>query len=110
MTAAMVIPGAESFFLPGNSIGILICHGFNGTPQSVRYLGENSPPKVLLSSLLDWGATERMNMKWKRVIIRNGYRMLKWLMKIKRTCTMYFAIGQSMGGALVLDLATKVCL
>ena len=47
MTAAMVIPGAESFFLPGNSIGILICHGFNGTPQSVRYLGEKFAAKGL---------------------------------------------------------------
>ena len=28
--------------------------------------------------------------------------------KLKRTCTHVFAIGQSMGGALVLDLATKV--
>lgn len=34
-----VLPGADSFFIKGNEIGILISHGFNGTPQSVRFLG-----------------------------------------------------------------------
>lgn len=35
-----VIAGAEAFFLKGNEIGILLTHGFMGTPQSVQYLGE----------------------------------------------------------------------
>jgi carboxylesterase len=40
-----VLPGAESFFFKGNQIGILICHGFVGTPQSVRFLGEHLASK-----------------------------------------------------------------
>ena len=35
-----VIKGAEKFYLKGSEIGILISHGFMGTPQSVRYIGE----------------------------------------------------------------------
>ena len=35
-----VLTGAEAFYFQGGSIGILICHGFNATPQSVRDVGE----------------------------------------------------------------------
>ncbi|SIS09122.1 alpha/beta hydrolase [Peribacillus simplex] len=109
MTAAMVIPGAESFFLPGNSIGILICHGFNGTPQSVRYLGEKFAAKgfTVFAPRLAGHGTDEYEME------TSHYQ--EWIQdvemayaKLKRTCTHVFAIGQSMGGALVLDLATKV--
>lgn len=34
-----VIKGAESFSFPGNEIGVLIIHGFIGTPQSMSFLG-----------------------------------------------------------------------
>ncbi|WP_235189307.1 carboxylesterase [Exiguobacterium sp. NG55] len=34
-----VIPGAGAFYYEGNEIGILLCHGFNGTPQSVQDVG-----------------------------------------------------------------------
>ncbi|CAH0290655.1 Thermostable monoacylglycerol lipase [Peribacillus sp. Bi96] len=109
MTAAKVIPGAESFFLPGNSIGILICHGFNGTPQSVRYLGENFAAKgfTVFAPRLAGHGTDEFEMEttlYKEWIhdVEMAYA------KLKRTCTHVFAIGQSMGGALILDLATKV--
>lgn len=109
MTAAKVIPGAESFFYPGNSIGILICHGFNGTPQSVRYIGESLAAKgftVYAPRLQGHGTDEfEMEMTHYQDWIQNietAYR------KLKQTCTHVFAIGQSMGGTLVLDLATKV--
>lgn len=35
-----IIKGAETFFIEGNEIGLLISHGFMGTPQSVRFIGE----------------------------------------------------------------------
>ncbi|MDM5292024.1 alpha/beta fold hydrolase [Peribacillus simplex] len=109
MKAAMVIPGAESFFLPGNSIGILICHGFNGTPQSVRYLGEKFAAKgftVFAPRLAGHGTNEgEMETSHYQEWIQDVEMAYS---KLKRTCTKVFAIGQSMGGALVLDLATKV--
>ncbi|MGE7604566.1 alpha/beta hydrolase [Peribacillus sp. NPDC097675] len=109
MTSAKVIPGAESFFYPGNSIGILICHGFNGTPQSVRYIGESLAAKgftVYAPRLKGHGTNEReMETVHYQEWIQNieaAYR------KLKHTCTHVFALGQSMGGTLVLDLASKV--
>ncbi|MGB3683294.1 MAG: alpha/beta fold hydrolase [Rubrobacteraceae bacterium] len=37
---ARVMEGAEPFRIEGNDVGVLISHGFTGTPQSVRPLGE----------------------------------------------------------------------
>jgi carboxylesterase len=109
MTAAKAISGAESFFLPGNSIGILICHGFNGTPQSVRYLGAKFAAKgfTVYAPRLKGHGTDELELEISRYQdwiqdIETAYN------KLKQTCTHVFAIGQSMGGALVLDLATKV--
>src|SRR6185503_951996 len=31
-----VMPGAEPFAYDGGDIGVLVCHGFTGSPQSVR--------------------------------------------------------------------------
>lgn len=38
---APIMPGAEPFDLPGGPVGVLLCHGFTGTPQSMRPWGEH---------------------------------------------------------------------
>ena len=35
-----ILPGAESFFLPGGPTGVLLLHGFTSSPAEVRPLGE----------------------------------------------------------------------
>ena len=40
-----VIQGAESFYYKGNDIGILVSHGFMGTPQSMEYIGKELAEK-----------------------------------------------------------------
>jgi len=103
-----VIPQAESFFLKGNSTGILLCHGFLGTPQSVKELGEAiaahgytvSCPRlpghgthfkdIEQFSCSDWFAR-----------VEAAYN------ELKLTCSSIFVIGQSMGGTLSLDLASR---
>ena len=40
MSEETILQGAEPFFFKGNHIGVLVCHGFTGTTQSMRYLGE----------------------------------------------------------------------
>ncbi|MGE6379169.1 alpha/beta hydrolase [Peribacillus muralis] len=109
MTSAKVISGAEHFFFPGNSIGILICHGFNGTPQSVRFLGESFAAKgfTVFAPRLSGHGTDEFEME--------ACHYQEWIQEVetafaelKKRCTNVFAIGQSMGGALVIDLATKV--
>lgn len=108
MIETNVIPGAESFFLPGCSTGILLCHGFNGTPQSMRYLGEGFAKHgytVYAPRLKGHGTTihdmeEATYHDW----ISN---LTEAYLLLKQTCHHIFVIGQSMGGALALDLASK---
>lgn len=109
MNDTNVIPGAESYFLPGNAIGILICHGFNGTPQSMEYLAQKFAQQgfTIYSLRLSGHGTHVEEMEscsyqdWIQDV-EDGYRLLK------QTCSKVFVIGQSMGGALALDLAGKV--
>ena len=35
-----ILPGAEPFFFEGSRTGCLVSHGFTGTTQSMRFLGE----------------------------------------------------------------------
>lgn len=103
-----VLPGAENIFIQGNSIGILICHGFNGTPQSVKYLAEGFAKygyTVYAPRLKGHGTSihemEKANYQDWITNLHEAYLLLK------QTCRDIFVIGQSMGGALALDLATK---
>ena len=31
-----IMPGAEPFAHDGNEVGVLVCHGYSSTPQSMR--------------------------------------------------------------------------
>lgn len=103
-----VMPGAESFFFKGNQIGILISHGFVGTPQSVRYLGEYlaSEGFTVYGVRLKGHGTHYEDMEkcshqdWIKSL-EDGYSILQG------HCREIFIIGQSMGGTLTLNLAHK---
>jgi len=103
-----IIEGAETFFIEGNEIGILISHGFMGTPQSVRFLGEQLAKlgyTVLAPRLKGHGTDfydlEKCNHKDWISSLEEGYQALQ------KRCTKIFVIGQSMGGTLSLLLANK---
>lgn len=36
----MIMEGAEPFFLPGGSMGVLLVHGFTGLPAELSMMGE----------------------------------------------------------------------
>jgi carboxylesterase len=103
-----VLDGAEEFFFKGNDIGILISHGFIGTPQSVRYLGEGFAKQgfTVLGPRLHGHGThyydleECSNNDWFQSL-EKGYQQLK------KHCSGIFVIGQSMGGTLTLWLANR---
>ena len=40
MPEVQVLAGAEPFFFDGSDVGCLVSHGFTGTTQSMRFLGE----------------------------------------------------------------------
>lgn len=109
MKSTNVISGAESFLIEGNKTGILLCHGFNGTPQSVRYLGEklaNEGYTVQALRLTGHGSTveEMENAKYEDWL----NDLLAAYQSLKKQCDRVFVMGQSMGGALALQLAAKV--
>lgn len=103
-----MIKGAESFYLKGSEIGILISHGFMGTPQSVRFLGESLARYgyTVLGTRLKGHGTHYRDLEkctyvdWFKSLER-GYE------ELKQRCTSVFVIGQSMGGTLTLNLAHK---
>ena len=103
-----VIQGAEAFFLKGGSTGILLCHGFLGTPQSVRELGEAlgkqgytvSCPRLPGHGTHFKDLQQFSNDDWFQSV-EQAY------LELKQTCTSVFVIGQSMGGTLSLDLASR---
>lgn len=103
-----VIDGAEAFHFKGNEIGILISHGFIGTPQSVRFLGEELSRfgySVLGPRLKGHGThyldLEKCTMQDWFSTLEEGY------LELSKRCTSIYIIGQSMGGTLALWLAYK---
>lgn len=104
-----IIDGAEAFQFEGNDIGVLVLHGFTGSTQSMRYLGEGlhrefgfsvvgprlpghgtSPDDMETTGYLDW--------------LGEAERALQALAQRKRKV---FVTGLSMGGTLTLNLAAR---
>jgi carboxylesterase len=108
MSEGPVMSGAEPFFLRGGDTGILLSHGFTGTTQSMRYLGEAlhrlgytvsaprlkghgiSPAAMAKSTAGEWVAS-----------------LEDALAELRPQCKRVFIGGLSMGGALTLYMAGK---
>lgn len=97
---------AKEFYYEGNNTGVLLIHGFTGTPSEVRVLGEYLRDKgyTVKGILLKGHGTSPEDMKkcsyrdWIRGAVE-GYKALK------QECDEVFAVGLSMGGLLSLYLA-----
>ena len=103
-----VIKGAEPFFHPGNEIGVLISHGFMGTPQSVQYVGESLAQYgyTVLAPRLKGHGTHYLDLE--KCTHEDWFNELeKGYFQLKQTCENIYILGQSMGGALALCLASK---
>ena len=103
-----VMPGAEAFFHSGGSTGVLLCHGFTGSPGTLRpwpdYLAE-AGLTVSLPRLPGHGTTwqEMARTRWE-----------DWYAEIDRAyselrgrVTEIFAMGISLGACLALRLAEQ---
>jgi carboxylesterase len=104
----MIMPGAEPFFLPGSQTGVLLIHGFTGTPQSLRYVGEGLNKfglAVAAPRLAGHGISiERMSRSSACDWIRSAEEGLN---ELNSKCERVFVAGLSMGGTLSLHLAAK---
>ena len=103
----MIIEGAESFLLRGDKIGVLLIHGFTGSPAELLPLGNflnRAGFTVLAVRLAGHGTSERDLIRtncgdWFNSVL-DGYALLK------NFCEKIFVVGHSMGALLSLKLAT----
>jgi len=101
-----VLPGAEPFEHAGGPVGVLLCHGFTGSPQTLRPWAEYLAGQgltVSLPRLPGHGTT------WQD-LARTGGR--DWYTEVDvafttlaSRCEQTFVFGLSMGGCLALRLA-----
>ena len=101
-----VMPGAEAFSHQGGATGVLLCHGFTGSPQSLRPWAEYLAAaglSVSLPRLPGHGTTwqEMARTRWEDWFAEadRAFEELRcWSEEI-------FVMGLSMGGCLALRLA-----
>ncbi|MFH8218903.1 alpha/beta hydrolase [Streptomyces sp. NPDC018057] len=103
-----VLPGAEPFRHEGGEVGVLLCHGFTGSPQSLRPWAEHLAGHGLTVSL---PLLPGHGTRWQDMQV-TGWQ--DWYAEVDRElrvlgerCAQVFVAGLSMGGALALRLAAK---
>jgi len=104
-----VMEGAEPFSFEGSDVGVLVLHGFTGTTQSMRYLGEGLHRRfgfsVLGPRLPGHGTSpDDMETTGYRDWMGEAEQALRGLASRKRRV---FVTGLSMGGTLTLSLASR---
>ena len=103
-----VLAGAEDFLLEGNEIGVLLSHGFTGTTQSMRGLGERlaqSGYTVAAPRLAGHGTSAQdMATTGARDWVASIDQALAALQK---RCSTIVMAGLSMGGTLTLLTAAR---
>ncbi|MEU9334646.1 alpha/beta fold hydrolase [Streptomyces sp. NPDC048290] len=103
-----VLPGAEPYRHDGGEVGVLLCHGFTGSPQSLRPWAEYLAERGLTVSL---PLLPGHGTRWEDLQL-TGWQ--DWYAEVDRAltalterCTRVFVFGLSMGGALALRLAAR---
>ncbi len=101
-----IMPGAEPFAHDGNEVGVLVCHGYSSTPQSMRPWAQH---------LADQGYTVRLPLlpghgtTWQdlgRTRWTDWYAVLdREFADLQQRCEVVFTVGLSLGGLLATKLA-----
>lgn len=107
MTFTRVLPGAEPLLSPGNDRGVLVLHGYTGSPQSMRYIAEYLAREggyTVHMPRLPGHGTSAQDMAYTTAqqwidCATDAFR------ELRRQCSQVFVLGLSMGGTLALHLA-----
>jgi carboxylesterase len=107
MIEKKVLPGAEPFFFEGNEVGVLVSHGFTGTTQSMRFLGEYLAEEggyTVIGPRLEGHGTRPEDMA--RSTAEDWIRSVEMALgRLRERCEVFFMTGLSMGGTLTLYMA-----
>lgn len=102
-----ILPDAQPFFFEGNAIGVLVSHGFTGTTQSMRFLGETLAREggfTVIGPRLRGHGTDPRDMA--RATAEDWIRDIEEALEtLKARCSTIFITGLSMGGTLTLYTA-----
>ncbi len=108
LSSPLIMSRAEPFFFPGGSNGVLLIHGFTGTPFEMRGPGEYlaSQGHTVLGIRLAGHATHPEDLaraRWRdwMASVEDGYNL------IKPSVERIFLMGLSLGGALSLITASR---
>ena len=105
-----IIEGAEEFLLEGsNGKGILLIHGYTGTPAEMRLLGNHMHQKgyTVLGVLLPGHGTKPEDLnetKWQDwyAAAEEGFK------RLQESCSEVMVAGLSMGGLLAIKVAAEL--
>ena len=108
MIGSAVLEGAEEFALAGGRVGALLIHGFTGSPQGLRALGEHlseAGVSVVAPRLPGHGTSwqdlaARTHEEWVTAV-EDAYD------ELAETCDEVFVVGLSFGAALAVDFAAR---
>ncbi len=103
-----IMKGGEPFFIRKGKIGCILCHGFTGTPNEMKgigdFLAENNI--TVLGPLLPGHGTIIGEMK-KTTINDYFIEYKKAVDKLRKFCEEIFVCGLSLGGLLTLKFASE---
>ncbi len=105
----VIMPGAEPFFFQGDDTGVLLIHGFTGTPREMRGMGAflSQQGYTCLGIRLSGHATRVEDMQ--HITWQDWYSDVLDGIALLRTCTRnIFLAGLSMGGVLSLFTVANV--
>lgn len=109
MNQTLTMPGAEPFLFPGNRTGVLLIHGFTGSPAAMRGLGEflnQNQGFTALGIRLPGHGTQVDDLRrpaWRDWLttVEDGLNLLRGM------CDQVYVAGISMGGVLTLIAANR---
>ena len=108
MSDIAVLEGAEEFEIGEGSVGALLVHGFTGSPQGMRALGDHLAANGMAATgvrLPGHGTTwqdlsARTHEEWAGAV-EEGYD------KLAGRCDTIFVVGLSFGSALAIDFTAR---
>lgn len=102
-----LLPGAQPYYHAGGPVGALLCHGFTGTPQSLRPWAERLAAAGLTVSVprlpghgTSWQEMARTRWEDWYAEVDRAYEELRGLDDV-------FVMGLSLGGCMALRLAQQ---